>query len=119
GASEMPQAARGVVLAAVAIGAAYVIYHWLLARLSVPLSDRSMALLMERRHREFHDSLVTTVELNERNDDERDPLTQEMLLNTGRQAVDELRSSHLGQVFNFRPLLRNIVLAVLLIGTIA
>src|SRR4029079_5553843 len=100
GASEMPQAARGVLLAIVAIGAAYVVYRWLLARLAVPLSDRSLALLMERRHREFHDSLVTTVELDDRGEEQRDALTQEMLVNTGRQAVDELQVARLGSVFN-------------------
>jgi hypothetical protein len=119
GASEMPQLARGVLLAIVAIGAGYVIYRWLLARLAVPLSDRSLALLLERRHREFHDSLVTTVELSDHEDEQRDPLTNDMLVNTGRQAVDELRDARLGNVFNYRPLLRNLALAALLAITIA
>lgn len=118
GASEMPQAARGVLLAIVAIGAGYVLYRWLLSRLTVPLSDRSLALLLERRHREFHDSLVTTVELNDGRDEERDQLTQDMLAATGQHAADEIKSARLGQVFDFRPLSRNLGLAVLLIGTI-
>ena len=78
GASEMPQLARGVLLAIVAIGVGYVVYHWLLARLSVPLNDRSLALLLERQHRDFHDSLVTTVELDDHGGEERDPLTNDM-----------------------------------------
>jgi hypothetical protein len=118
GASEMPQLARGVLLAIVAIGAGYVTYRWLLSRLTVPLSDRSLALLLERRHRDFHDSLVTTVELNDRENDQRDPLTNDMLVNTGRQAVDELRGARLGDVFNYRPLLRNLALAALFVITI-
>jgi hypothetical protein len=118
GASEMPQLARGVLLALVAIGAAYVAYRWLVSRLTVPLSDRSLALLMERRHREFHDSLVTTVELNDHEDEERDPLTADMLVNTGRQAVERLPNAKLSQVFNFQPLVRNLALAALLAITI-
>jgi hypothetical protein len=118
GASEMPQAARGALLAIVAIGVGYVAYRWLLARLAVPLSDRSLALLVERRHREFHDSLVTTVELNDGRDPE-DPITRELLVNTGRQAVDELQTTRLGQVFNWRPLLSSVGLALLLVATIA
>jgi len=119
GASEMPQAARFVLLAIVAIGTGYVVWRWLLTRLAVPLSDRSMALLLERRHRGFHDSLVTTVEMNDRDDEEHDHLTDEMLVNTGRQAVDELQTSRLGQVFNLKPLALNVGLALLLIGAIA
>lgn len=118
GASEMPRAARAVLLAIVAIGAAYVGYRWLLARLTVPLNDRSLALLLERQHRDFHDSLVTTVELNDR-DEDRDPLTQDMLAATGRHAVDELQTARLANVFNYQPLLRNVGLALLLVGAIA
>lgn len=119
GASEMPQLARGVLLLLVAIGVGYVVYRWLFARLAVPLSDRSLALLMERRHRDFHDSLVTTVELNDHAEEDRDPLTADMLVNTGRQAIERLPNAKLSQVFNFQPLLRNLALAALLVVTIA
>ena len=123
GASEMPQVARAVLLAAIAIGAGYVMYRWLLSRLAVSLPDRSLALLLERHHAEFHDSLVTTVELDDpsadRTEDQRDPLTQYMLGNTSRLAVDQLASARLGNVFNLRPLLRGVGLALLLVGSLA
>jgi hypothetical protein len=118
GASEMPRAARAVLLAAVSIGAAYVLYRWLLARLLVSLSDRSMALLLERRHREFHDGLVTTVEMagHER---EGDILTQDMLAATAQRASEQVRQARLSPVFNYRPLATSMVAATLLAATIA
>jgi hypothetical protein len=118
GASEMPRVARAIFLGSVAIGAAYVTYRWLLARLWVPLEDRSMALLLERQQTSFHDSLVTIVELADgRVAEER--LTQEMLAETGRKAVKELQATRLTRVFNFRPLLRALGFATLLIASIA
>jgi len=118
GASEMPRAARAVLLTIISIGAAYVAYRWLLNRLVVPLTDRSMAILLERRHRSFRDSLVTTVELTGR-DEESEALTQDMLAATGRQAVDELQAACVSRVFNFRPLLGTLSAAGLLVVLIA
>src|SRR5262245_44901999 len=45
---------------------AAVLVRQIFLRLLVPLSDRSLALLLERRHRELGDRLVTAVELSAR-----------------------------------------------------
>ena len=64
GASEMPAAARGVLLGGDRRRRwPYILYRWILRRTFVRLGDRSMALLLERRFGGFHDSLVTAVEM--------------------------------------------------------
>src|SRR3954463_10456917 len=63
GASEMPFAPRAVLLAANGLALAYILYRWIGRRVLVPLGDRSLALVLERRFGDFHDSLVTAVEM--------------------------------------------------------
>src|SRR5687768_11029398 len=48
-ASEMPRPARAVVLLVISGGLAWLIYRYLLRRAFVPISDRSLAVLLERR----------------------------------------------------------------------
>ena len=64
GADEMPRLARAVLLAAIAAVTLWILYRWVLRRTFVPLADRSLAILLERRYRDFHDSLITAVELS-------------------------------------------------------
>lgn len=89
-------------------------------RANAALTDRNMAMLLERRYRSFEDGLLTSVELSDRAG-ELDPLTQEMLESTGRVATERLREVHVGGVFNPVPLRRQLaaaggVLASLLAG---
>src|SRR5439155_6387584 len=63
GASEMPPAPRGVLLAATGLVLAYILYQSIGRRTFVRLPSRSLALLLERRFDRFHDSLITAVEM--------------------------------------------------------
>src|SRR5262245_13501620 len=53
GASEMPVAPRAVLLAANGIALAYILYRWIGRRITVPLGDRSLALILERQFDNF------------------------------------------------------------------
>ena len=117
GASEMPRAARAVVLAVVAAGLAYILFHWVFRRAFVPLANRSMAVLLERRFGMFRDSLVTSVELSEQ-PDHAQTFDASMLAHTGREALEDAGRVRLGAVFNYRPLVRSLLGALVLLGTI-
>ena len=61
---------RGALLLGILGVGAYLIVTKVIARTLVQLTDRSMAILLERRYRSFADSLVTTVELSHRRPEE-------------------------------------------------
>jgi hypothetical protein len=61
----MPREARAVVLLVIAAVLALILYRWIFRRVLTPLTNRSMALLLERQFRHFDDRLVTSVELTE------------------------------------------------------
>ncbi len=116
-ASEMPRAARGVLLAGIAGGLGWLLFRYLLQRAFVPISDRSLAVLLERKFDAFHDSLVTAVELAG-GSGATSGLNAEMLAHTHRDAralVDEVAIS---RVFNYRPLRRKIAIAIVMAASI-
>ena len=115
GASEMPRGARLVLLVFVGAVLAYILFQWVLRRTFVRLADRSMALLLERRFHEFHDSLITSVELT----DGASRAQQQMLSETESEALQQLRGLRLGSLFNPRPLFFGLSAATLLCGSIA
>ena len=113
GASEMPWNARLNLLLLVAAVLLYITLRWILSRLLVRMSDRSMALLMERQFGVFHDSLVTVVELAGHRSDASD-VTQKMLFHSEQHALQQLRKVRLAEIFNLTPLARKMgVVAVL------
>ncbi|MEX0936387.1 MAG: hypothetical protein WDZ59_00900 [Pirellulales bacterium] len=114
---EPSPAVRIVALAVVAAIVGVVAYRRLLRRAFVPLSDTSMALLLERRYRDFDESLLTVVELSRRppGDSSYD---LEMLRHTGDQAALRSQRVRLGAIFDPRPLLRGVSAAVLLVASI-
>lgn len=63
---EPPVAVRLTALALAAAGLAWIVATKLVARLSAPLSDASLALLVERHDPRFGDSLSTAISLAER-----------------------------------------------------
>lgn len=117
GASEMPRAARAVILLAIVVVLAYILYHWVLRRTFVRLADRSMAVLLERRYRGFHDSLVTSVEMTE-HPDHAETFREDMLEQTGEEALTGIEDVRLRQVFSFGPLLRSLSGALVFAVTI-
>jgi hypothetical protein len=113
GASEMPAAARAILLVGVGCMLAFILYRWILSRAFVPLGDRSMALLLERRFSGFHDSLVTSVELADL-PDHASAFSRELLGKTKDEARAEVGSVHYLQVFNGGSLTWKILLAVVM-----
>jgi len=97
-------------LAVLAIGCV-MIRSWL-AHLLVPLSDRNMAMLLERSDSRLDDRLLTVVELTGRQGpnfgfDDR------MLAHTGDEARSLIAAVRPLNVLNFRPLMWALALAVL------
>jgi hypothetical protein len=114
---ELPVALRVAMLACVGAVATYVAYRSLAARLMVRLADANMALLLERRFGQFHDSLLTAVELAER-PDHAAAFNAEMIGQTHRVAVANAAGIDLVDVFNTGPLVRRVTLAVALAGSV-
>src|SRR3954468_6921267 len=117
GSSEMPLAPRAVLLAANGIVLAYVLYHWIGKRTFVPLGDRSLALILERRFDEFNDSLVTAVEMAKL-PDHASAFNRELLSRTNSQAQAGIAGVRYRDVFNNVSLAAKIVAAVLVCGSL-
>ena len=104
--------ARTLLLIVACFGIGYVLVRQWGLHLLVPLADRNMALLLERRDRRLNDRLLTVVELAGRHGSDAgfDP---RMLSHTGDEAramMDDVRPA---SVFNYRPLFWALVLMVL------
>lgn len=117
GATEMPLAARAFILIIMAAGVAYILYKWIGERAFVPLADRSMAMLLERRFKDFNDTLMTSVELSERPALERE-FNPDMFATTAAQARNLVPSVRFGQVFNLGRLTLQVLLAIALVGSV-
>ncbi len=96
----------------------YILYRWIMRRAFVQLADHSMAVLLERRFGDFHDSLVTSVELSEHPDHAAE-FNPDMLAHTSHDAQSLVPRVRLGQVFNFTPLVLSLSGAVLFSGVVA
>jgi hypothetical protein len=117
GASEMPRAARAVLLVAIAGVLAYIVWRWILRRTFVRLADHSMALLLERQFDRFHDSLLTSVELAEQPDRARQ-FNDDMLEHTRAEADEQVRDVRLRRVFRFKPLATYASIALAFVVTV-
>lgn len=118
GASELPWAARIAVLGIVGIGAAVILYRWVLRRTFAQLADHSMAVLLERRHGQFRDSLLTSVEMEAHPDHARE-FNAEMLTHTSDEALSYADDVRLRRIFRWWPLARVVAIAMLLAGSVA
>lgn len=116
GASEMPQWTRAILLLVMAGGFGYILYRWVFDRLAAPLSDRSMAMLLERRFAEFNDTLMTSVELSQRRPEEAE-FNAEMFSRTSALARGLLPQVRYAQIFNLGRLVLLVFLAVALVGS--
>jgi hypothetical protein len=111
GASEMPRPIRAALLVITAAGALGLFYWYVLRRVAVRLADRSMAVLLERRYREFGDSLLTAVEMAEL-PERTETFNPAMLDATKRLAERKIPDVRLRNLFNFRPLVWRVLAAV-------
>ncbi|MFV2070301.1 MAG: hypothetical protein ACC645_25320 [Pirellulales bacterium] len=107
---EPSQATRLVLLSAVGIGLALLVYRVLLRRLFAHLGDASMAVLIEQRFGQFQDRLLTLIA--PANDYANDAVHQALLERTAHEAVETARRVQPGRVLDGRPLRRRIALAV-------
>lgn len=98
---EPPPWPRGVLLAAVGGGLAWVLVRRLVARLAVPLADASLAMIVERSHPEFHDGLSTAVGLAGRRRDDVDPALLTRTIATATALVGRVDA---GRIFRARRL---------------
>lgn len=109
---EPPPAVRMVILAVVGLGLAGLVYQLIVRRLLVPLSDASMALLLERRYPQFNETLLTAVELTALGPDKGSAIRT--CWRTCGLATESARDVQLQTVFNPVPLRRNVAVALVL-----
>lgn len=114
---EPPAVVRAALIVGALVAAGWVLWRYGVSRALVPLPDRSMALLIERRFGKFHDSLLTAVELTEPLERE-EPFLPEMLDRTCRQAQLEVSDVDLDEIFDAAPLTRAVSAALLLVVTV-
>ena len=114
-ANELPQAMRALLLVFVSVGLVSILYRWLLRRMFVPLPDRSMALLVERRFSDFQDSLMTAVELVTTG--WQDSQQKQMITESKNYAAQRISGVPLRHVFNMRPLFCNLIFTTTLVTT--
>lgn len=112
--SPAVRVAMWVGVVAVALG---VVWKYLLERFSRSLPAESLALLIERQHPDFADSLVTTVQA--KNQRPADQLEKRFLEQTGTQASETVKRASLGSVFRLRPLVSKGTVALALVVSIA
>ena len=117
GASEMPRAARAVLLVIAGLGSAWIMYRWIIRRTFAHLADHSMAILLERQHDQFHDSLLTSVEMHEHPDHAAD-FNQDMLAHASSDALNHSSSVRLRRVLRWQPLLRAMLAASVMVGSV-
>jgi len=115
---EPPTIVRVLMLAVVGFGLLAIIARQLVDRLTVPLDDARMAMLLERRHPELNDALLTAVVLGSR-ENEPGECSPAMFERTAQEAADRAEHMHPARVFNARPLLTRIAAAVLLVLSVA
>lgn len=114
GATEMPRIPRLFLLALIAVVLVYLVYQWVLRRAFATLSDRSMAVLLERRFTRFGDGLLTAVEMAGQPDHARE-FNADMLLRTHLQANAQAHDIDVSDVFRWRPLVAKVVGALLVV----
>lgn len=135
GANEMPRQARAVILTVALVGALWVIFWYVLRRVFSTFRNTSLALLVERQFPNFRDSLVTTVELGDRDEtpvermdreaialatatSDTGELSDEMRARTVQQATTAVRDVKLSRVFSYRPLISKLAMAILAVSSL-
>lgn len=118
GASEMPWQARMVILLLVGSVLGWILYWYVLRRTFVKLTDESMALLVERRHQQLRDGLVTLVEMRE-HPDHQQAFNPEMLSAAEQETLRQIPQVNPNRVFNYQPLMLSLAGAGLAVLSIA
>lgn len=118
---EPPTWFRRGMLAIAGIGLVYIFFRFIVRRLWRPIADRNLALLLERRFRDFDESLLTTVELTEQ-PNHAAAFHPQMLAGAEHAAIRCMAGVQLGDVFRRGPLVRSLfgaAAAIVSIGAFA
>lgn len=113
GGSEMPPAARGILLTLTLVGVATLLARSLVGRLVKRLPDKSLALLIEKHHPSVAGRLSTAVELN-RDDRDRDGDSHSpaLLAEVTGQAAAAMQQVRPDRVLDGQPLKRKGLLVI-------
>lgn len=115
---EPSPASRRIALVAVGCLALYVVYRYLLRRVFVPISDKSAAVLLERRFPKLQDHLLTAVDIAAAPDHAAD-YNPQLLSETSQAADAAVAGLNVSQLFNRGPLIRTVSAAAALAASIA
>jgi hypothetical protein len=110
---EPPWQFRACMLVVVAGVLGYVVNRMLIRRGFQKFDDTNLAVVLERRFRDYRDSLLTTVELG-RKSPASGGFSGEMFKNTQAEAAALSQRVRLGEVFRMAPLVRSLAFAAAL-----
>jgi len=113
---EPPRWVRGVALAAAAVGLTRIVARKLWGRLAADLGDASLAVVVERAHPSFRDSLSTAIELASSPTEEINPA---LLARTAAEAKANLGQLRPERIFRRQQLAMLALAAVAALTTIA
>jgi hypothetical protein len=114
---EPPWQFRALMLVATAAALVYVLHRLIVRRAFRNLDDADLAVVLERRFRDYRDSLLTTVELSEHMQHTQG-FNTEMLRHTNEEAAQRSAAVELGDVFRLTPLLRSLLMAAALVVSV-
>lgn len=115
---ELARGWRAVLLLATATLFCVSLAAWVLLRVARSLSNRSLALVLERRFPVLNDRLITGVELGGATQSAQPELTRQLIDRAVNEVVQLASTLELKEVFNPKPLARASLLASGLVGSI-
>ncbi len=115
---EPSPTARRAAIAIAAAATLFVVYRYLLRRIFVPISDKSAAVLLERRFPELHEHLITAVEVAH-GGEAGVTYHPHLVAETTSAADASIANVEVARLFNHAPLLRAVGLAAAVIISVA
>ena len=111
---EPSVAVRQVVLGVIGVFLLWDVWHFLLRPLCYPLTNHTLGILLERRFQTLNDTLLTVLEP----EDSDSEWHQTMLARTQEKLDQALKGVKLSQLFRFGPVVKHVLLALLLVGSV-
>jgi hypothetical protein len=109
---------RQIGLFVLAIAGIYVAYRYLLRRVAVPISDSTVATLLERRFPILSEHVQTAVDISA-SPERSKPLHPDFIYQTQQSAAHSIANVHASELFNRGPLVRALGMAAALVLSIA
>ncbi len=105
GSDETPKSVRIAFLCIMAAGSLWLLVGWLLPRLLRRIDNSSLALLIERKHPELANRLITAVQVNQSTTDVSDPAAHDQLFERVLIEADAaMVGVRIDQLFKWEPL---------------